>query len=180
MAQLKLLDLPNELFLEVFKYLDVGQLFYSLYGLNTRLDILVEECHSHHLILDTADNFHIVLQHLKPDEIRSLTLPSNQQMLLFDELFANRQFRRNCQALFVCNIQPWDFIDLVPHLPQFKKLTSLSITRTWEIAYDQIYNKIFHLIIRNKIPTLRYLKLISPKRALFLPPAFFNFDIHFK
>jgi len=170
MVRSNLLNLPNELLIDVFKYFDTNQLFHSFHGLNTRLNNLVKEYHNGQLVLDTNQNFNFLFQYLKPEEIYSLTLPSSNQMVLFEKLFANKTFVKNCRALIVFDIEPWDFIDLVPRLPQFKSLLSLVIIRKTDICYTDIYQQIFDIIGSNKMPSLKYLKLISQDQMLFIRP----------
>ncbi|CAF1343786.1 unnamed protein product [Didymodactylos carnosus] len=169
MAESKLIDLPNEIFLEIFEYFDVSHVFYSLYGLIVRLDTLVKQCHPYHLNLDTAEKFNCVPEYLQPERIRSLTISSSDQMLLFNKLFSMVKVVENCQALIVHDIQPLDFIDLVPQLSNFKNLSSLSVIRKMPISYKHIYSILFRMIICNQIPALKYLKLIVPNRILFIP-----------
>ncbi|UJR18514.1 hypothetical protein I4U23_005421 [Adineta vaga] len=169
MVQSKLLDLPNELFLDIFQYFDVNLLYYSLYGLTIRLNNLLNKWHSKHLTLHTVEIFEFVRRYIDFGQIRSLSISHSNQMILLEELFTMPHFFRNCQALFVYDLIPLDFIDLVPRLSHFKSLKSLTVIRKVEISYQPVYNNLFTMIIRKRIPALKYLKLVVPRRAQFIP-----------
>jgi hypothetical protein len=168
MVRTKLLDLPNELFLEIFRYFDVSQLFYSLFGLTVRLDNLLKQCHSRHLNLGSTENFNLVFRYIKPERIRSLAVRNSKQMNLFEELFANQQFLKNCQALTIYDTTPYDFIFLVRRLSQFENLSSLSVLRSCHITYVNVYGELMRSVINNEMPTLKYLKLVVPDQGQFL------------
>ncbi|CAF1372616.1 unnamed protein product [Adineta ricciae] len=169
MNQSKLLDLPNELLIEIFQYFDVSQLYVSLYGLSIRLNNLVNKWHSKHLTFNTIETFDFVRQHTDLGQIRSLSISNSNQMVLFKELFNIPGFLRNCQELFIYDIIPLDFIDLVPRLKLFQSLKSLSVIRKVEISYPEVYNNLFNMIICKNIPALKYLRLTVPCRVHFRP-----------
>ena len=66
--------------------------------------------------------------------------------------------------IIVRDISSYDLIYLVPRLSQFERLSSLLIIRKSTVSFDQTFKELFNMIICNKIPMLKYLKLIVPCR----------------
>lgn len=162
----KLLDLPNELLSDVFQYFEVGQLFYSLFGLTTRLDNLLKQYHPHHWNLDNTENLNLVCRYINPAQIRSLVVRNSEQMNVFEELFANEQFLMNCQALTVYDTTPYEYIFIARRLPQFKNLLAFTAIRSFHMTYMGIHHELLSSVIKNEIPTLKYLKLLVPERIV--------------
>jgi hypothetical protein len=162
----KLLDLPNELLVEIFQYFEVGQLFHSLFKLTTRLDNLLKQYHPHHWNLDNTENLNLVCRYINPEQIRSLVVQNSEQMNVFEKLFENEQFLMIYQALTVYDTTPYDFIFIVRRLPQFKNLLAFSAIRSSPMTYTGIHYELLGSVINNEIPTLKYLKLLTPQCIL--------------
>ncbi|CAF2054155.1 unnamed protein product [Rotaria magnacalcarata] len=153
-------DLPNEMFYEIFDYLDAGHLFKSFSYLNTRLQNILRNS-SLLLKVNTSSMSKSDLQKYKRDiilpykhRITSLTTsnPFTVDIIFFPVRLAS-QFTR-LKAIILDNIKSKYLCNILKHLASLHNLSSLVL-----IPIDHYRNtiEIYQCIFR--LPVLKYCKI---------------------
>jgi hypothetical protein len=125
-------QLPNELFGEIFGYLNSVHSVYAFSQLNDRFQSLLNNYAN---ILDfksiSKANFDFVTRHHDIHQWRSLRLSDDDrtpgQIKLFCQLFPLAQYMSHLQSLCIVNMKPNYTQELFAHLRSFDHLVSLTV-----------------------------------------------------
>ena len=138
-----LLMLPDEILLEICKYLLDGHVLYSFYGLNERLNKCISGCHRHISLTDvTYKQFHYLCRSVLPQigsQIYSLLL-SNCRSVLQGKIFL-QYFSRQMSNVFL-NLQKLLLVcftadELVIFLQTLSSLNNLNQIEICDLLTDQ-------------------------------------------
>lgn len=164
--------LSNEIFYEIFEYLDACDIFNGFSNLNNRFQILLNHPSLRlkmNIQFKTISQFQDhCLKYILPNQHRIISLHLTDLYYInpFLQLcYLNSSFNRLESLVFV-NIKPGEFILLLPNLTQLPNLSSLTVYHgnDWEISND-----FYHLIFC--LPYLKYNKLSSNASSYHLPSS---------
>ncbi|CAF4956639.1 unnamed protein product [Rotaria sp. Silwood1] len=133
-SKLKFLEqLPNEIFLEIFQYLNGVDITYGFSQLNTRFQcLLIKWVNKFDFKSVTKDKFYYVIQHHNMHRWRSLCLCDDDktpgQIRLFYQLFPLAENVSQLQSLSILNMKPKFATDILSQLVSFNNLISLTVT----------------------------------------------------
>ncbi|CAF3661973.1 unnamed protein product [Rotaria sp. Silwood1] len=133
-SKLKFLEqLPNEIFLEIFQYLNGVDITYGFSQLNTRFQcLLIKWVNKFDFKSVTKDKFYYVIQHHNMHRWRSLCLCDDDktpgQIRLFYQLFPLAENVSQLQSLSILNMKPKFATDILSQLVSFDNLISLTVT----------------------------------------------------
>ncbi|CAF3390938.1 unnamed protein product [Rotaria sp. Silwood1] len=125
--------LPNELFLEVFEYLNGVDIIYAFSQLNNRFQhLLINYVHTFDFTSITKAKFDYVTQHHDIHRWKSLRLSEDEQtpgqIRLFAQLFPFSQYISQLQSLSIINMKPSFAKIILSQFISFDHLISLTIT----------------------------------------------------
>ncbi|CAF5029137.1 unnamed protein product [Rotaria sp. Silwood1] len=125
--------LPNELFLEVFEYLNGVDIIYAFSQLNNRFQhLLINYVHTFDFTSITKAKFDYVTQHHDIHRWKSLRLSEDEQtpgqIRLFAQLFPFSQYISQLQSLSIINMKPSFAKTILSQFISFDHLISLTIT----------------------------------------------------
>ncbi len=153
-------DLPNELFYEIFDYLDGYQLYESFMNLNTHFQkLLLSPCIF--LRMNLYSKHDLVLEHayeniINPNKSRiiSLRLANTLAMKYFWRLIMIDSLFSRLQSLVINDVSEKKLLPLLIQCASLPRLYSLTISLVgkWN-SFNNICQVVFHL------PFLKYLKL---------------------
>ena len=137
----RLEDLPNELFLQLFKYLSTSEIFRSFHQLNSRLNSVIQSLH--HLNYSSDDIDHLVFPYVRTVIIKTILVHSLQSFASLRRLIVdyttgelleqlNEQTLPHLEYLSITHrVHPWYISDLYTKIfsNTFPKLQSSSIAR---------------------------------------------------
>ena len=121
---------PDELFLEICRYLHSGDVLYAFFGLNSRLNQMIGFYREHVSLHRTSFcQFVQIVERILPrinHSIRSLVI-FELESPLFSQSFSNEQFYPNLQKLTLVNWTDEKLILFLPKLHRMKSLDQLLI-----------------------------------------------------
>ncbi|CAF0898334.1 unnamed protein product [Rotaria sordida] len=126
-------QLPNEIFIEIFQYLNGTDIIYGFSQLNTRFQcLLIKWVNKFDFKSITKDKFYYVIQHHDMHRWRSLRLCDNDkapgQTRLFCQLFPLAENVSQLESLSILNMKPTFATNVLSQLVSFNNLISLTIT----------------------------------------------------
>ncbi|CAF1120152.1 unnamed protein product [Adineta ricciae] len=163
-------NLSNEIFYEIFDYLDGCELYHGFSNLNSRFHqllnspLLFYELKSH----CTSNQFDECMRYINPNQIRSFNVSSELRIDKFFSSFNIDSSLHHLRSIFVENIKPETLSDLLTNCTHLPCLTSLNIMSYHQLLdLCQIYPLIFNL------STLKSLTVTSHefKNSMALPYA---------
>ena len=152
-------QLPNEIFLEIFRQLSLSDLHRSFYGLNLRLNQLIAyACVRGPVIRSTAET-NIYLQHIlpyaAPGQVQTLQLSHMSSVdRLLDRMPTNLYLLNHLVLKRLKNISFDQCRQLLLHLPSLQTLTMIDFN-TPEI--DWLDDSHWNVLIEKDLPLLRRL-----------------------
>jgi hypothetical protein len=154
-------ELPNELFLEIFRQLSLTDLHRSFYGLNLRLNQLIAySCVRGSVIRSTADA-NIYLQHIlpyvAPGQVQTLQLSHMSSVDRFlDRMPTNLHLLNHLVLKRLKNISFDQCRQLLLHLPSLQTLTMIDFNTP---QIDWLDDSHWNVLIEKDLPRLRRLNV---------------------
>ncbi|CAF4962206.1 unnamed protein product [Rotaria sp. Silwood1] len=140
-------SLSNELFLDIFEYLDAYNLYQAFYGLNNRINGILQSAHLH-MVFDSANenerNWNILKSFANPSQIRILSCYNDGNI---DNHFLSAA-KENLRSVRLREIDSQSISKLFQHFPSGNQIKCLFIRERW--CYKNSNNpSLFHFILVN-------------------------------
>ena len=132
MAEKKLDDLPNELFLKIFKYLKGNEIFHAFHGLNSRFEGLIINISDWDMRAFSKRSINVLCElYLKLTKqlisLRHLTITLNGAQSFIDYKLNLDQFE-SLQSLTLCEINSYEILEkILSQCQTLQNLTNLKI-----------------------------------------------------
>ncbi|CAF1317101.1 unnamed protein product [Didymodactylos carnosus] len=165
-------EIPFEMYLEIFKYLDAINIYYGFYDLNKRINSVLSQMRLCFNYSDKSnDRFASILDTFERQQVYSFTLSSGV-IAVFYSMFTLIQFN-NLRTLKLLGITNEHLDRIASELLRLKHLTQLHVETLIQTDESYDYNRIL------QISTLKIclLKLYSKNHLYFSMPLLFNSSI---
>ena len=151
--------LPNELFLEVFNYLSLSEIYSTFYDLNERFQqLIVFSCTRGFAIHSTEENnlyLKHILPHVSPRQVQTLNLWHNTSYeQLLSEFPVNLSLLHRLVLKRLKNVSFCECRQLIVHFPQLTSLTMLDFNTA---QVDWLDDNHWTSLIDIDLPHLRHL-----------------------
>ena len=151
--------LPNELFLEVFTYLSLYEIYSTFYDLNERFEqLIVFSCTRGFVIRNTEENnlyLKYILPHVSPRQVQTLNLWHNSS---YEQLLAKFPINLSLlHRLVLKRLKNVSFCECRQLIVRFPQLTSLTMIDFNTAQVDWLDDNHWTSLIDTDLPHLRHL-----------------------